>query len=152
MKSGKCVYKKNPDGTKGELVGCTKGSIKKYMAALHANVKEINMNESEQGKPKSLPELNKYISKFWPKVKVRKGNGYFYIYSNDEEIDTKISGLYTSTIEGVWPLQSNTFEQWKKEIEDTLNDNNGGRGRNPVFENYSSLKLRNILKQIKENL
>lgn len=31
-----CVYKKNT----GKKVGCTKGSVKKYMAALHANVDE----------------------------------------------------------------------------------------------------------------
>lgn len=33
---GKCIYKKNTD----KKVGCTKGSVKKYMKALHANVKE----------------------------------------------------------------------------------------------------------------
>lgn len=33
---GKCVYKK--DG--GTKVGCTKGSVKKYLAALHANADE----------------------------------------------------------------------------------------------------------------
>ncbi len=33
--SGKCVYKKDT----GEKVGCTDGSVKKYLAALHANVK-----------------------------------------------------------------------------------------------------------------
>lgn len=33
---GKCVYKKGSN----KKVGCTKGSVKKYMAALHANVKE----------------------------------------------------------------------------------------------------------------
>lgn len=33
---GKCVYKKSS----GKKVGCTKGSVKKYVAALHANVKE----------------------------------------------------------------------------------------------------------------
>lgn len=36
----KCVYKKNT----GKKVGCTKGPIKDYMAALHANVKE-SLNE-----------------------------------------------------------------------------------------------------------
>lgn len=40
MISGKCIFKKNPDGSKGKKVGCTEGSIKKYMAALHANVTE----------------------------------------------------------------------------------------------------------------
>jgi len=33
---GKCVYKKDT----GKKVGCTTGSVKKYLAALHANVKE----------------------------------------------------------------------------------------------------------------
>jgi hypothetical protein len=33
---GKCVYRKDT----GKKVGCTKGSVKKYLAALHANVKE----------------------------------------------------------------------------------------------------------------
>jgi hypothetical protein len=34
---GHCVYRKDT----GKKVGCTKGSIKAYMAALHANVKDI---------------------------------------------------------------------------------------------------------------
>jgi len=33
---GKCVYRKDT----GKKVGCTKGSVKKYLGALHANVKE----------------------------------------------------------------------------------------------------------------
>ena len=33
---GKCIYKKDT----GKKVGCTKGSVKKYMKALHANVEE----------------------------------------------------------------------------------------------------------------
>lgn len=34
---GKCVYKKDT----GKKVGCTKGPVKKYLAALYANVKEM---------------------------------------------------------------------------------------------------------------
>lgn len=33
---GKCIYKKDT----GKKVGCTKGSVEKYMRALHANVQE----------------------------------------------------------------------------------------------------------------
>lgn len=33
---GKCIYKKDT----GKKVGCTKGSVKKYMGALMANVKD----------------------------------------------------------------------------------------------------------------
>ena len=35
----KCVYKKNEDGKRGEKVGCTKGAIKDYLAALYASDK-----------------------------------------------------------------------------------------------------------------
>ena len=38
---GKCVYRKDT----GKKVGCTKGSVKKYLAALHANVKDVNESE-----------------------------------------------------------------------------------------------------------
>ena len=36
---GKCVYKKTEDGKRGEKVGCTKGAIKDYLAALYASDK-----------------------------------------------------------------------------------------------------------------
>lgn len=36
---GKCVYKKTEDGKRGEKVGCTKGAIKDYLAALYASEK-----------------------------------------------------------------------------------------------------------------
>ena len=36
---GKCVYKKTQDGKRGEKVGCTKGAIKDYLAALYASDK-----------------------------------------------------------------------------------------------------------------
>lgn len=38
--SGKCVYKKKSDGSRGEKVGCTDGPVKDYLAALHANANE----------------------------------------------------------------------------------------------------------------
>ena len=38
---GKCIYKKDT----GEKVGCTKGSIKRYLSALHANVSDTKKNE-----------------------------------------------------------------------------------------------------------
>jgi hypothetical protein len=38
---GNCIYKKDT----GKKVGCTKGSVKKYLAALHANVPDVKKNE-----------------------------------------------------------------------------------------------------------
>ena len=37
---GKCVYKKNKDGSAGEKVGCTEGPVDEYIAALYANTDE----------------------------------------------------------------------------------------------------------------
>ena len=34
-KKSKCVFHKNPDGSRGKKVGCTKGSLKKYLSALY---------------------------------------------------------------------------------------------------------------------
>lgn len=36
-RKNKCVYKKKPDGSRGKKVGCTKGPLKKYLAALYVN-------------------------------------------------------------------------------------------------------------------
>jgi hypothetical protein len=38
---GKCVYKKDT----GKKVGCTKGSVKKYLAALHINAESIDIKK-----------------------------------------------------------------------------------------------------------
>lgn len=44
---GKTIYKKS-----GEKVGTTKGSVKKYMAALHANVPDSKNMPSRLGRRK----------------------------------------------------------------------------------------------------
>jgi hypothetical protein len=48
--SGKCVYKKKRDGSRGEKVGCTKGSVDKYLKALYANVDEKLTKEDKEMK------------------------------------------------------------------------------------------------------
>lgn len=50
---GKCVYKKDT----GKKVGCTDGSVKKYLAALHANVDESNKEEHTESK--HIMKINK---------------------------------------------------------------------------------------------
>ena len=53
---GKCVYKK--DG--GAKVGCTKGSVDKYLAALHANANE-SVEEVEKTSVDETRELLKKL-------------------------------------------------------------------------------------------
>lgn len=42
---GQCVYKKEG----GAKVGCTKGDVKDYLAALHANVDDVNESNKLKG-------------------------------------------------------------------------------------------------------
>jgi hypothetical protein len=53
-RKNKCVYKKKSDGSRGEKVGCTKGSLDDYIAALqmHAESKNVEeMDNQEQQEP-----------------------------------------------------------------------------------------------------
>ena len=52
---GKCVYRKDT----GKKVGCTKGSVKKYLSALHANVKDVNESEEFDWVKDSIEEFEK---------------------------------------------------------------------------------------------
>ena len=52
MKKGKCVYKKNQDGSQGKKVGCTKGSVEDYLKALYANADGETKKENKSMKVK----------------------------------------------------------------------------------------------------
>jgi hypothetical protein len=60
----KCIYKKDTN----KKVGCTKGPIKKYMAALHANVKESlssqNVSSNLEFKNLRFPSRNTAIATY----------------------------------------------------------------------------------------
>jgi hypothetical protein len=66
---GKCVYKKDT----GKKVGCTKGSVKKYLAALHANVKDLNENWPYDNRDEEYdsPEYKRIIYKGY-KIEIEK--------------------------------------------------------------------------------
>jgi len=52
MKKGKCVYKKNKDGSQGKKVGCTEGPVDDYLKALYANVDDAPKKENKTMKIK----------------------------------------------------------------------------------------------------
>ena len=54
---GKCVYKKDS----GKKVGCTKGSVKKYLAALHMHADESLERESIKLTKQDLVEIIKEV-------------------------------------------------------------------------------------------
>jgi cytochrome P450 len=84
---GKCVYKKE-DGSK---VGCTKGSVNKYLGALHANANE---NKLVGGKADNLT-LQDIANKFDVPLsdiqnQMKKGLGVEMEHTNDREKATEI--------------------------------------------------------------
>lgn len=61
---GKCVYKKS-----GKKVGCTKGKVRNYLSALHANVKNENMDNKLKGGKADNLTAKKIAKKFDVDVK-----------------------------------------------------------------------------------
>lgn len=49
-KKEKCIYKKKADNSRGEKVGCTKGSVDTYLKALYANVKDTKPAKKQSKK------------------------------------------------------------------------------------------------------
>lgn len=68
------------------------------------------------------------------KVQLEKGNGYFYIWSDDEETAFCIAGLYSSSIM-VNSFKHLSIEKWINEIKD-LFESYGCRDREPVPFEY----------------
>lgn len=69
----------------------------------------------------SITEVNKAIAAKFPGVFLVKGNGYYYIASDDDTMADKIAGLYTSSI-GVCRITQQTVTQWVKDVEYLFED------------------------------
>ena len=101
---GKCVYKK--DG--GAKVGCTKGSVEKYLGALHANA-----NESED---KSLNEIRLFVRKTLlesvSKIKSNEYNKPYRFYMLCDKL-CNIEGVEVKNkmIADASPISRKTFEK-----------------------------------------
>lgn len=77
-------------------------------------------------KAKNLKEVNREIHRIFPTVNLVRGNGYFYIASDDDEMGLKIAGLFTTSIP-VCYLHEQTIEQWVKDVKYLMADPDGER-------------------------
>ena len=86
---GKCVYKKE-DNSK---VGCTKGSVDKYLAALHANVDESNTLKGGKSDKLSTKEIADKFKVSVEKIEaqIKKGIGVEMEHTTDKEKATEIA-------------------------------------------------------------
>jgi len=90
---GKCIFKKDT----GAKVGCTKGPVEKYLAALHANANESisEMNTIKGGKADkmSVEDIAKKFSVSVDKIKaqIKKGVSVEMEHTSDKEKATEIA-------------------------------------------------------------
>ncbi len=67
----KCIYKKKEDGSRGEKVGCTKGNLKPYIAAvqIHAESKKYNtkkmIKETDEMNPEIIEPIDGAIAQLY---------------------------------------------------------------------------------------
>lgn len=131
---GKCVYKKDS----GAKVGCTKGSVNKYLAALHANANEsvTETNTIKGGKADKL-SLQQIADKFdvsIEKIKsqIQKGIKIEMEHTNDKEKAREIATDHISEFPDYYDrlgkMEKKAEKQWelnetKKFIKQRLREN-----------------------------
>jgi len=100
---GKCVYKKNEDGKRGEKVGCTKGAVKDYLAALYASDK----NEAKLAHKEIKEALGEGVDISTDSMGVEDQLGKFFIVQKP----TKGSTVETIVVEGDLFSAANLFKK-----------------------------------------
>lgn len=100
---GKCVYKKNEDGKRGEKVGCTKGAIKDYLAALYASDK----NEAIKAHKEIKESLQDNVDPTTAALDIDDQLGVFYIVQKP----TKGSTVESIVSEGDLFTAANMFKR-----------------------------------------
>lgn len=91
---GNCVYKKE-DNSK---VGCTKGSVDKYLAALHANVDEANTLKGGKSDKLSIKDIADKFKVSVDKIEsqIKKGISVEVEHTNDKEKAREIATDHVS--------------------------------------------------------
>jgi hypothetical protein len=79
----------------------------------------------------SLKQVNRAIQKRFPLVRLIRGNGYYYIVSDDEDMQLKICSLYTTSI-GVYSVKHQAVQTWVNDVEALLKDECAPAGHTPT--------------------
>lgn len=69
----------------------------------------------------TLKKINAELQKKYPGIELVRGQGYFYVYSEDDDLGLKLAGLYTTSIP-VDKLNQMTMEKWIEAVEYVLKD------------------------------
>jgi len=129
---GKCIFKK--DG--GAKVGCTKGDVNKYLAALHANadesikptetLTEVNKVKGGKADDMSVKDIAKIFDVHSSKIEreLRMGKKVEHEHTNDTSKATEIAMDHLSEIPDYYTrlakMEKEAFKYWKR---DEMNEN-----------------------------
>jgi hypothetical protein len=67
-------------------------------------------------KARTLTQVNKAIQKVYPTLNLTKGEGYFYLYSDDDATGNQLAMWYCTSIYSCH-LNQCTVEQWVESVE-----------------------------------
>ena len=145
---GKCIFKK--DG--GAKVGCTKGSVDKYLAALHANVDESTekANTLKGGKSDNL-SLQDIADKFGVTLKqiqsqLQKGIKVEMEHTDNKEKATEIATDHVSEFPDYYDRLEDMENKASKELKTTeMNENTKLLIKRLLRENLEENKLSRAL-------
>jgi hypothetical protein len=141
-----CVYKK--DG--GAKVGCTKGDVKKYLAALHANanesVTESNTLKGGKADKMSIEDIAKKFNTSVDKIKaqIQKGVKVEMEHTSDKEKASEIATDHVSEFPDYYDrldkMEGKAKKDWEK-----INENNKTLIKKLFRENINNPKKKRTL-------
>lgn len=70
-------------------------------------------------KARTIAQVNKAIHKEFPHVNLAKGEGTFFLYSDDEKWGLDISGMYRNSID-ICHLNQQSVEGWVDDVRELL--------------------------------
>jgi hypothetical protein len=128
VKNKQCVYKKDT----GKKVGCTKGSVKKYLAALHANVPDVKNETKKKYNPKDL----KAFKNFYEMETGTLGSAGRNVGDFSHVAEAMYAGSQEYSVPAVQPLVDNVDkEQLIKDIIFDLEDLKGSHDWTKPLDN-----------------
>lgn len=143
---GKCVYKKDT----GAKVGCTKGSVKKYLGALHANADVNEANTLKGGKADKLTpkEIAKKFDVSVDKIEaqIKKGIGVEMEHTNNKEKATEIATDHVSEFPDYYDRLEKMEKKASKEFKKSdVTENTKKLIKHLIRENISNPKKLRML-------
>jgi len=69
----------------------------------------------------TLKQVNLALQTELPGIKLVKGKGYYWVWSDDDKLQDQLAGLYSTTI-GVYHVSQQTVEQWIDDVKRVLTD------------------------------